>query len=622
MEADPVQDRFATRPWWQRVSGYLPMFLLVGIAGPALIYVTTMSMLGWRTSVFGPNAAVTSSSAERRVYLYVSKTTTEHFVRTGGNYEVLLNPWRAFFTAARSRYNFTELRDLAPLRERPGGVLVLPSAVALTERERADILSFRAAGGAVLATWATGTRNDQGAWEGWQFLERLGARAVGEMPSTSEDRHLVLVGESPVSHSQPAGMRIWMSKTAEPLLRLKGERIGGLFTDWSRVLEDERRGEGAIIFEDGTSPGGRSAVFGFAETTWESHPMALYPVIDDTLQFLRREPVIVRAAWPDGKRAAYVLEMDTEDGFPNATRFAEMLRTRGLRGTFYILTSVGVKFPDVVTQLSANFEIGYHGDVHDSFKGQPAVEQERRLRTMRAELSPLLRNPNAALGFRAPLEGYDATTELLLQRNGFRHHAADPQRSEARLPLVPKMEDVAMEDALIVLPRTQRDDINLARQKLNVEQTTKALIDDFNIAVETGALGWLSVHTQNFEADSTLALAMPAALDHFASRAGQAWIASAGQVADWWRNRDRLKLASTYTGKRLDFDVTVVGKAPLAGPSFVVMLPQRNAIANVRGAKVGTQLPKVVRLDDLRVALVFEQMAPGNYSYQITFSSK
>jgi peptidoglycan/xylan/chitin deacetylase (PgdA/CDA1 family) len=620
-DVDTVQDR-STLPWWQRVSGYLPTFLVLGIAGAALIYVGTMSMLGWGTSVFGPKAAVTSSNAEKRVYLYVSKTTVDYFARTGGNYEVLLNPWQAFFASRTSGYKFRELRALGELRDHPGGVLVLPSAVALSEQERADILSFRATGGAVLATWATGTRDGQGEWEGWQFLERLGARAVGELPGSSEDRHLVLVGESPVSYSQAAGLRIWLSKAAEPLLRLRGERVGGLFMDWARVLADERRGEGAIVFEDGSAREGRVAVFGFAETTWESHPLALYPVIDDTLQFLRREPAVARAAWPDGKRAAQVLEMDSEEGFGNTDRFAEMLRTRGLRGTFYVLTSVGMKFPDLVAQLSGNFEIGYHGDVHDSFKGQAAGEQEQRIRRMRAEMATLLRNPDAAVGFRAPVEGYDATTESLLQRDGLRHHAADPQRSDARLPVVPKMAGVSLEDALIVLPRTQRDDINLAAQKLDVEQTTNALIDDFNVAVDTGSLAWLSVHSQNFEAGSTLALAMPAALEHFSSRSGQVWFATAGEVAEWWRNRERLKLASNYTGKRLDFNLTIVGKPSPAGAALVVMLPQRNAVATVRGAKVGTPVPKVVRLDDLRVALVFQPLSAGNYSYELRFASK
>ena len=42
----------------------------------------------------------------------------------------------------------------------------------------------------------------------------------------------------------------------------------------------------------------------------------------------------------------------------------------------------------------------------------------------------------AGRGFRAPTESYDETTEALLVAMGFEHHAADPQRSEDRLPLL------------------------------------------------------------------------------------------------------------------------------------------------------------------------------------------
>ncbi len=63
---------------------------------------------------------------------------------------------------------------------------------------------------------------------------------------------------------------------------------------------------------------------------------------------------------------------------------------------------------------------------------------------------------------------------------------------------------VELADALIVLPRTQRDDINLYWEKLSVEGTTKALIDDFEMAFRSGSLAWLSVHSQNFNEDGIL----------------------------------------------------------------------------------------------------------------------
>ncbi|MDP2418568.1 MAG: hypothetical protein Q8M33_13940, partial [Hydrogenophaga sp.] len=193
--------------------------------------------------------------------------------------------------------------------------------------------------------------------------------------------------------------------------------------------------------------------------------------------------------------------------------------------------------------------------------------------------------------------------------------------TESRLPLIAKIDDVKPEDALVVLPRTQRDDINLYWEKLNVEQTTKALIDDFDIAFRSGSLAWLSIHTQNFNADGVLIQAMPGFLEHLKTQRDRLWLASAGEVADWWRERERIRLSSSFNGKRLEFDVTLTGNQPLKGVSLIVMLPKKSQSATVQSLKVGMILPKVTMIDDYRASVVFDELQPGNYAYQLTFSN-
>jgi peptidoglycan/xylan/chitin deacetylase (PgdA/CDA1 family) len=411
-----------------------------------------------------------------------------------------------------------------------------------------------------------------------------------------------------------------MSKTTEKLLRVKGEVVAGRFMNWARMTDEERRGEGAIVFSEIAANSGRTAVFAFAESAWESHPLATYNLIDDTLQWLQREPAIVRAAWPNGKLAAQVVEMDTEQEFSNALPFASMMQSMGYPATFYVLTSVGKLFPDVLTKLARDFEIGFHGDVHVGFKGQPANQQEKRMQTMRAEMASVIPDIKDMTGFRAPTEGYDGTTEQLLQKFGFRHHTADPNRTEGRLPIFAKLDGVEPKDSLIILPRTQRDDINLYWEKLTVEQTTKTLIDDTDLAIETGALGLLSIHSQNFNADGTLIKAMPGFLEYLKQRRDPLWLASAGQVADWWRERERLKLSSNYKGKRLEFNITVAGEKPLNGAGLIVMLPQKGILPTVQSLKIGTSRPTISKIDDYRAAIVFGALDPGNYAYQVTFT--
>jgi hypothetical protein len=235
-------------------------------------------------------------------------------------------------------------------------------------------------------------------------------------------------------------------------------------------------------------------------------------------------------------------------------------------------------------------------------------------------MSSVIPDVKRITGFRAPTEGYDANTELLLQKSGIRHHTADPNRTEGRLPLFVKMEDVENADALIVLPRTQRDDINLYWEKLSTEQTTKALIDDAELTLESGALGLLSVHTQNFNPDGVLYKAMPGYLVHLKQRRDTMWLASAGQVANWWRERDRFKVAANYAGRKLELNMTVKGTAPFNNASLIVMLPQKGVTPTVQSTKINGLKPTIAKIDDYRASVVFNSLPAGNHSYQITFA--
>lgn len=617
MKPNPQHQR-NRRPFFQRMGPYLHLLVIVGLAAPVLVYLGIMQTLGWRAPVVGMHGALGYvSSTSNTVLLYASPQTRSYLQTIGGNYEVLLTPWRNYLS--QRDWNFKEIQDTGLLKKYSNGVLILPSALALGSQERADIMAFHVAGGAILTTWATGTRTGSGDWEGWGFLRNLGTIALGEVAPDSGANHLVLTGESPVSHTLPAGQRVFMSKTAEPILRLKGDATAARLMNWARVVDNDRRGEGAVVYTENAPTVGRVVSFAFAESTWESHPLTVFPLFDDTIAWLQREPTVTVAAWPQGKRSAQIIEMDTEQGFANATTFAAQARAAQFPASFYVLTSVAKQFPDVLRALTREFDVGYHGDIHIGFKDQTLPEQEKRLLGMRAELAPILPNALTLTGFRAPTEGYDANTEVLLQKIGFRHHVADPNRTNGRLPLIAKQEGIPLDQSLVILPRTQRDDLNLHGEKLTPSQTTQALIDDADQAFETGSLGLLSIHSQNFTPESTLAKALPDLLAHLKTLGRPLWTASASDVAQWWRERERIRLSSNFTGKRLEINITITGDKPVKGATLTVMQPHKGPLLAINSTKIGGVSPTVVKIDDYRAALVFDSLSPGNYFYQATF---
>ena len=618
---EDVLQQWRKRPWWRRTGPFIPIIVFLGLALPILSYVFMLTNLGWRTPVVGGSLPIAAMSRSGPVYLYASQSVTRYLADVGGDYAVLLDPWRAYF-AERGR-DYREIGSLNDLGSAPGSVLILPSTITLDEQERARIRSFRAAGGSVLSTWATGSRDGGGNWRGWDFLRDLGIAVTGEIPMDDDHRQLTVVGETPVAGGLSPGQRLWMTQTSEPLLRMQGGMVAARFADWSRVPLPERVDEGAVLLEEGGTS--RTAAFAFAESTWAASPVATYQLIDNTLAWLRREPTVTVSNWPQGYRAAYLLEMDTEEGFQNAAVLRDMLLQAQLPGTFFLLTSVAVQHAPLVDSLAAGFETGFHGDIHIGFKDQPAPEQERRMITMRSQLgSTSATAARNAIGFRAPFESYDATTEQLLHKAGIRYHLADPNRSDGQLPLFAQMGGVAETDELLVIPRTQPDDINLLIDAPGSATILSRLTTELNETVRYGGLGVLSLHSQNFAAGSPLATAVQSLIPDLRSRrdANLLWVASGRDIDAWWRERRRVRVSGNVRGGGLEINVSVQGSTPIRGVSFIVTMPNRRMSAEVRSTKVGQKLPKVRHIDDFRSELLFDSLEPGNYAYIVNLSEQ
>ena len=614
-------DEFEERPAHRRVGSYLLAIFIIGIASAVLVYAVSMQGLGWPPAIFGGKSTstpVTGIPDSAHPVLFASPETRAHFQKVGGNYDAILQPWRKFFSTRGLR--FDEVTSLSDLDRRSSGVIILPSAVVLTDIDRQQLLAFRDRGGSVLATWATGTRSPQGEWTGWDFLQRLGdARFASEIPREAQLVHLVLTGASPLAPEFGPGKRIGTGATSEPVLRFRGAQVAARHLEWARASDAGTLDEGTVLYAEASARGGRSVLFGFSETSWEFQANDMYTFVEGTLAWLRHRPVMVKAAWPQARAAAQLIEMDTEHGFPSAEAFSRQLQDAGVNGAFYVLTSLAAENKVLVERLAQRHEIGYHGDVHEGFRDQSASVQEQRFANMRQQLAAVLGDTSTVAGFRAPGEAYDKTTEITAQKAGLRHHVSDAHGSDTTLPFFAPIAGSTLENGLLVLPRTQRDDLLLLQQIQMPDALERSMRLDFDINRILGGLGILSVHTQNFGPQQPLALAMPGFLRHVKGAEASVWTPTPKQLDAWWRDRERLRLVQRVSGARFEFDVSVGGQKPVEGGTFVVMLPHKGAVPTVSSLKIGMPLPKVVRLDDFRAALVFDSLSPGDYFYLLKF---
>lgn len=551
--------------------------------------------------------------AEPRPIVLLRSDTTAAFFRThGGDYERLLNPWRSLLARHGIAARESRATELAALQG--PAVLVLASSVALSDAERAAIRARLVAGWSVLGTWALGVRDGAGQWTGYGFIEELFAAQVASDLAPSKDESFLLpYGESPLTHALPAGKRIYLLQTNEPFLRVRTANAAARFGTYMREVTQPGALLAAAAFDE--RGGARRAFFGFAEAAWDSAQADVDALMLGTLHWLQRRPVAMKSAWPHPYQAAVLLEMDTEDKFDNSLRFAEQLERHKIRGTFYSVTSEAQKFPQVLKRLAGRHEIAYHAEVHTGFAKLPRAAQDARLARMVRQLSDLLPDVSGATGFRAPLEQYDEETERALRFAGMKHHAASPAARDDALPGFSTAEPgLSTDEALVVLPRTWLDDINLfTTGLLKGVPAERMLLSSLQDTQAMRSFGLLSLHTQNFYAGSVLERVFPRLLQRISQQRDVVWTPSGSALTTWWRDRAAVGVVVEERSNALRIRLEAA-RGPIRNLRLVV-LPPSSSPPRVDGAVAVL----VQKLDAHRWAIVLPTLEKGATDLSVRF---
>ena len=580
-----------------------------------VIFCNLLSLSGW----IGTAGAVAIEPLDL-VYLYSSPITAAFFSANGASYDALKARWREYLRTFYGK-SYREVSRANLIAGIKPGVLVLGSAVLLDDQERKAILAFTEAGGSVLATWGTGARDGKGHWAGYGFIENLLQMKIVGTVDEADERFFNTFGDHPLTWAVPGGQRIFLGEIAEKPLRIESTNLAARYFDWQR-FPTPKKVNGAIAYLE--KSGSRRVYFGFPESSWEYDARLELPkMFDSVIAWLRHQPMIFKATWPNDSLSAQLLEMDTEDKYPNALNFAKELDAANIRGTFYSLTGIALKYRDIVQQLSEKHEIAYHAELHVGFKGKTPETQQTRLNTMVSEMKDIVgsRALPKVTGFRAPTESWDETTEKILRKLGVRHHVADPAATEARVPVFSKSEPgLSTEDAIVVLPRTQMDDLNYQGMKLSFEKASELIMLDFDYLNEAGALGVLSVHSQNYAPDGLMAKLTPPYIKRLQQQRTTVWAVSGEEIEAWWRVRERVTHdAFKGTGTQLSFDVRPPGN--VKGVKFMVTHPTADvAPKHVKAVSVEAPLPELKRIDAYRSALIFkDELKVGHYEYSLDF---
>ena len=574
-----------------------------------------------------PAAAITSpvvpsSPLTVAVLLYASPTTENYFVKAGISARVHIQQWEVFLR--KYKIPFQVLASVDKLETAQPGVLLLPSSVALSEREKRAVVSFRAKGGGVLATWLTGVRGEKGEWEGFGFMENaLDAKVVGNTEADENDNFMMPNGDSPVTHSLPAGLRIWLERPKDWYsLRFATGNSAAQIMDWSRTFVTGKP-TSTLVFDERIRSSGRlsrSVVLGYPERLWlTAEPKFLEAMAHNSLMWLLRQPNAYLSAWPYPYKSAFVLAVDSADTVSDVdVNFAQSLEREGVRATYYLLSENAVKSAEKIKKIKAlGHEIGYLGDRFVGFKNQPSATQKLRLNTMVKDIKSAGIEVPEDTGFHAPMELFDKNTEKLLAELSFGHYIAFMDSTDARLPFFSLVQPNTSQHSksLIILPRTQNGPEDSIEES-NAEVGLKNFLNELELSEKMGGLS--VVRTPNQSSLTTAQLGE--ILKYLKVRKDQMWLATSRQVADWWRERERVivKLGADVAAPQLT--VTVEAGEPLQHAATVwINLPQSGSTVRLLAHSTSGKLPKIAVVDKWRAAIMLDGLTPGKHQWSVYF---
>lgn len=565
-------------------------------------------------------AQIALSPKNKQIFLYVSPTTVAHVARHKRDYDATVKQWQSFFS--RRSVTYRTITSLAELEGFEGSVLILPSATALDAQEREKIEAFHIRGGAILATSALGAYAASSEFIGYAYINQLlGATVSSAVSQDPNVEFVTLSGRAAIVAGYPAGRRFWLERRDEKWLEIAGGSLAALYSDWARITKRGQVRAAVAYGEHGAEKAhARWVYFGFPEAAFAPDALHFDGLIENSLYWLTRAVTVTKATWPAPHRSAYIVEMDTEEGFQNASQLARMMDAVNTPATFYCVTAEASRHRGVVDVLKKNHELAFHGDVHTSFQWEAMSIQAARIERMEKEMYGILGAPITSPGFRAPLEEYDQNTERALTRRGFGHHVVDPDRTDAMLPFFYTEDDATSKKDLVIIPRTQRDDFILPIQGEGAAveaELVDAIIADFDVSLAVGGLGLLSVHSQHFGPSYLLPSAMQSFLQYVSHKRRDVWVTTAGQVSDWWRDRARFDVHAYESPEAVKIALTVRGEKPISNAVIIVDTPHAGASMQITPDNPARRPPTITAVDGGRSAITFHDTPPGDHVFML-----
>lgn len=528
--------------------------------------------------------AISAPGPDCRVAILRSEYTSK-FLEKRPNYYAHIEYWRKLAQGMRMP---VDLIGDAQLEAGLQGfkILLVPSAICLSPKERASILAFVSKGGGVICTWATGARDETGTWKGLDFLTQLTGADSFDFTERSTPWYVSFVGGNPLTVGPPGGSRIQLDSPER--LEAKSISVDGYWSD-SRLFPVDPKlpsiFQGAALHR--TAGMGRVVWFGFQENAavaGGNNKTVLDFALKNALAWVGQNTLCAVNPWPAPHLSATVFGCDVEENYFNAVYAASALRRLKERGTFFCLSELVKEDADLIPQLKGVGEVASHGDTHAGFGRSGILSQFIRLAKSKWRLRRLGGGP--VTGFHAPSDDFSDTTLKALAAAHYHYLLIGGENSTGADSVLPDIIRVSQslrwfhrQMDLVRLTRTMDDDLHyspLGIVGLSTSMITQRADSDFEIIHGLGGLYIFSFHSQGFSSPEYVGI-FPAIVDRL--QQSGTWIATADDVARWWELRSHLSVSISNQGANgVRIIVKYSGGSPLENAALSVY-PPGNAVA-------------------------------------------
>lgn len=554
------------------------------------------------------------------VWLYVSPASQTQLMAWGADPTTGLRIWENYLRDhAIAHARISGAQDLNRIDAK--GILLLGSTVVLSDAEKLAIAHWRDRGGAVLSTWLTASHDENGRALGDAFMrEVLDVQVVGNTQDEVDDTFMIVHGDNPLTHQLPAGSRVWLERVPKQLpLRLVGKQEAAQIMSWSRTY-DVQKPSGLVAYHERKMPSGRysrSATLGYAEQNWlRSDPKQLHAVASGVLNWLWRRPAAYLGAWPNPYQSGFLMALQAGEMLSDAdVALGKAFAALGGRGTFYVHAGNAAKALSAIRAVKAQgHDIGYFSDRFEGFQGQSEAVQRGRLDTMHKLLEEAKIPVSVPASFSTPMDAYDKVTQRLLLERGYDNYLAFMEVTDSALPVLSQRPSTGSAPT-VVLPRTLIGPEETIESE-DPDAAWTSYLKLLGISVDMGGLIVMRLPSQTLLTPEQ----RKQLFDTVASLRPRIWMASANQIAQWWRNRERVTVALEPQEPGLLLRVRVAETLASSQPLVVwVNLPHPNRVLRLQPLQKGGALARVAPEDNWRAAIVLGNLAAGEYTWRLQF---